>query len=124
MKPAARRKWLPGVPIVVLTGERSSERALEILRGGAQDYLFKGAFDADTLVRSMRYAVERAQSEQLRRRLLQADRLAAIGKLAAGVAHEISNPAAFVRANQELVRTNLESAQNALKAARLVSSVS
>jgi signal transduction histidine kinase len=112
---------LPGVPIVVLTGERSSERALEILRGGAQDYLFKGAFDADTLVRSMRYAVERAQSEQLRRRLLQADRLAAIGKLAAGVAHEISNPAAFVRANQELVRTNLESAQNALKAARLVS---
>jgi signal transduction histidine kinase len=100
-----------------LTAERNSERALEILRGGAQDYLVKGAFDADTLVRSMRYAVERAQSEQLRRRLLQADRLAAIGKLAAGVAHEISNPAAFVRANQELVRTHLEGAERALQSA-------
>lgn len=108
---------LPGVPIVVLTAERNSERALEILRGGAQDYLVKGAFDADTLIRSMRYAIERAQSEQLRRRLLQADRLAAIGKLAAGVAHEISNPAAFVRANQELLRTRLESVERALQSA-------
>ncbi|HWA73265.1 MAG TPA: response regulator [Polyangiaceae bacterium] len=108
---------LPGVPIVVLTAERDSERALQILRGGAQDYLVKGAFDADTLLRSMRYAVERAQSEQLRRRLLQADRLAAIGKLAAGVAHEISNPASFVRANQELVRAHLESASLALRSA-------
>jgi signal transduction histidine kinase len=108
---------LPSVPIVVLTAERNSERALQILRGGAQDYLVKGAFDADTLVRSMRYAVERAQSEHLRRRLLQADRLAAIGKLAAGVAHEISNPASFVRANQELLRAHLESASLALRSA-------
>lgn len=108
---------LPRVPIVVLTADRDNERALEILRGGAQDYLVKGAFDADTLIRSMRYAVERAQSEQLRERLLQADRLAAIGKLAAGVAHEISNPAAFVRANQELVLPHLNSLKTVLNLA-------
>ncbi|MES1157900.1 MAG: ATP-binding protein, partial [Haliangium ochraceum] len=70
----------------------------------------------------MRYAVERAQSGQLRRRLLQADRLAAIGKLAAGVAHEISNPAGFVRANQELVRAHLGSADLALRSLRLAGS--
>lgn len=108
---------LPGVPIVVLTADRNSERALQILRAGAQDYLVKGAFDADTLIRSMHYAVERAQCEQLRRRLLQADRLAAIGKLAAGVAHEISNPAAFVRANQTLLRSNLQKAEQSVRAA-------
>lgn len=108
---------LPGVPLVVLTADHDAERAIEILRGGAQDYLVKGAFDADTLLRSVRYAVERAQSEQLRRRLLQADRLAAIGKLAAGVVHEISNPAAYVRASQELVRAHMRAAERALETA-------
>jgi len=35
----------------------------------------------------------------LRRSLVAADRLAAVGQLAAGIAHEINNPVAFVRAN-------------------------
>jgi signal transduction histidine kinase len=37
--------------------------------------------------------------ESLRNRLVTSDRLAALGKLAAGIAHEINNPLAFVRAN-------------------------
>ncbi len=41
-----------------------------------------------------------------RHKLVQTDRLAAIGQLAAGVAHEINNPAAFVALNlQHLART-------------------
>jgi PAS domain S-box-containing protein len=35
----------------------------------------------------------------LRRRLVVSDRLAAVGQLAAGIAHEINNPIAFVRSN-------------------------
>jgi signal transduction histidine kinase len=106
---------LPGVPIVVLTAERDSEHAFEVVREGAQDYLVKGAFDADTLMRAMRYAVERAQSAVLRTRLLQADRLSAVGRLAAGIAHEVSNPAAFVRANQDLLKARLDAALLALE---------
>jgi nitrogen-specific signal transduction histidine kinase/CheY-like chemotaxis protein len=46
-----------------------------------------------------------AELEQ-RQRLIQTDRLAAIGQLAAGIAHEINNPAAFVALNlQHLART-------------------
>jgi signal transduction histidine kinase len=42
--------------------------------------------------------------EGLRDRLLLSGRLAAVGELAAGIAHEINNPLAFVRANVGLLR--------------------
>jgi len=37
--------------------------------------------------------------EQLRRQIYQAEKLASVGQLAAGVAHEINNPISFVRSN-------------------------
>lgn len=40
----------------------------------------------------------------LRERLVLSGRLAAVGELAAGIAHEINNPLAFVRANLSLMR--------------------
>lgn len=40
--------------------------------------------------------------------LLRAEKLAAIGELASGVAHEINNPAAIIRGNIELLLTQLE----------------
>jgi len=42
---------------------------------------------------------ETTEARRLRDCLMQADRLAQIGQLAAGVGHEINNPAAFIRAN-------------------------
>jgi DNA-binding response OmpR family regulator len=57
-----------GVPIVVLTGRDDEAFAMEAMRAGAQDYLVKGRFNGDLLLRSIRYAVERKQaSEELRR---------------------------------------------------------
>jgi len=40
----------------------------------------------------------------LRSRLVTSDRLAAVGELAAGIAHEINNPLAYVRSNLSLLR--------------------
>jgi len=45
----------------------------------------------------------------LRDRLLLSGRLAAVGELAAGIAHEISNPLAFVRSNLSLMREHWSS---------------
>jgi len=42
----------------------------------------------------------------LRDRLLLSGRLAAVGELAAGIAHEMNNPLAFVRANLSMLRQN------------------
>ena len=107
---------LPGTPIVVLTADSNDQLALDVVRGGAQDYLVKGRFNVDTLIRTMRYAIERVQGEQLKRQLLQADRLAAIGRLAAGVAHEISNPATFVQASASLLREHFGRLESSLRA--------
>jgi len=50
----------------------------------------------------------------LRDRLVLSGRLAAVGELAAGIAHEINNPLAFVRANLSLLRQHWGSLADAL----------
>src|SRR5947209_17735740 len=50
--------------ILVLSSSDDEELAVRTVREGAQDYLVKGSFDARLLVRSIRYAFERKQSEE------------------------------------------------------------
>lgn len=50
----------PAVPIVVLTGETAADMGVTAIRKGAQDYLVKGSITDELLVRSIRYAIERA----------------------------------------------------------------
>ncbi len=51
----------PSNPIIVLTNTNDEELAIEAVRQGAQDYLVKRHVNPDTLVRSVRYAIERKQ---------------------------------------------------------------
>lgn len=48
-----------------------------------------------------------ARLEQARRQLLQSEKLAAIGQLAAGVAHEINNPVGYVYSNLQTLESYL-----------------
>ncbi len=46
---------------------------------------------------------DRREIDELRRQLLSSGRLAAIGELAAGIAHEVNNPVAFIRSDLNLL---------------------
>ncbi len=54
----------------------------------------------------------------LRNRLITSDRLAAVGELAAGIAHEVNNPLAFIRTNLTLLESHWKTLAGAVDAAR------
>ncbi|MEO8393113.1 MAG: PAS domain S-box protein, partial [Chloroflexota bacterium] len=49
------------LPLIVITGLSDEAVATEAVRMGAQDYLVKNLLTADSVIRSIRYAVERAK---------------------------------------------------------------
>ncbi|MEA1992239.1 MAG: ATP-binding protein [Thermodesulfobacteriota bacterium] len=54
----------PEVAIVVLTGLEDKTIENKALQAGAQDYLSKNQLDSNSLIRSMRYAIERKKAER------------------------------------------------------------
>ncbi len=61
-------------------------------------------------VRILGTVVDMSEREEMRARLALADRMASVGTLAAGVAHEINNPLAYVIANLDYARQEIEKA--------------
>ncbi|MDH3213777.1 MAG: ATP-binding protein [Myxococcales bacterium] len=112
--------WLPGLRLadrlVGLSGDLTEEavdRQCEIVseNGGREPVSISStalhdrqgaAIGLVVVARDLREVVA------LRNRLLLSGRLAAVGELAAGIAHEINNPLAYVRANLGLLRQHWE----------------
>ncbi|MDQ5936132.1 MAG: two-component system, cell cycle sensor histidine kinase and response regulator CckA [Cyanobacteriota bacterium erpe_2018_sw_21hr_WHONDRS-SW48-000092_B_bin.40] len=60
----------PHVPIVVLTGLSDDDTAVNAIKVGAQDYLHKNSLTENMLTRTIRYSIERSQSQaQIRQNL-------------------------------------------------------
>src|SRR5262249_4786622 len=92
----------PQIPIVVVGPD--DDRAMAWIDVGADEYVDDDTVTPAVLRRAVESAVARARARDLRRRLEHADRLTTIGQLAAGVAHEVNNPAAFLLMNLRTCR--------------------
>jgi two-component system NtrC family sensor kinase len=113
---------------ILLTAKSQKEDLIEGMEAGADDFLTK-PFDRDELRVRLRAAerlihLEHNLAEQNRilretqAALVQTEKLASLGRLAAGVAHEINNPIAYVTNNLAVIRRDTKAALAALDARR------
>jgi signal transduction histidine kinase len=84
----------PRAPVIVLTGTEAKEFGLPSIAHGASDYLVKQNVGAESIVRCLRYAIERRKAEESRLRLL------AIQDFTTALAHDLQIP--LIGANQVL----------------------
>jgi len=99
------RGEFPEIPVIVLTGLDDEELALRALHQGAQDYLVKGNFETNLLLRSMRYGIERKKIE---RETLRNQKLQSLEALAEGIAHDFNNLLSSILGNLSLARVTLK----------------
>jgi signal transduction histidine kinase len=119
----------PGyVYVILLTARSEKEDVVEGMEAGANDFVTK-PFDREELRVRLRAGerivkLEQTLAEQnlsLRETeaaLVQNEKLASLGRVAAGVAHEVNNPVAYVTNNLAVLRRDTQAALAALDAFR------
>ena len=92
------------IPVIIMTAYASVDRAIQAMKNGAADFVTK-PLDLDYLLQVVERVKERIRmAEQIKiqqQQLIQSEKMASLGQLIAGVAHEINNPVNFIKSNIE-----------------------
>jgi two-component system NtrC family sensor kinase len=128
----------PDTGVIMVSGVDRPQRVRDALRVGAFDYIIKPC-ELEVLTLSVERALSRrsllrtaqiykssletknielanrtAELERLQAQLVHTEKMASLGQLAAGIAHELNNPAGFVYGNMDLLRTHVTALQDLL----------
>ena len=128
----------PETAVIMISGVDRTQRVIDAIRVGASDYLIKPC-ELDVLAFSIERALERrlllrnarrykkdlelrnaelAQQKRelvrLQAQMVQSEKMASLGLLAAGVAHELNNPAGFIYSNVDVLRQYVERLERCL----------
>jgi len=94
--------------LAFLSKKASFDEGIFPILATARDDLNSGIRRRLTDIRILKRNVQLQDSvnnlESAKRQLIQSEKMASLGQLAAGVAHEINNPVAFVRSNMEVFK--------------------
>nr|WP_304627163.1 ATP-binding protein [Reinekea sp. G2M2-21] len=96
-----------GTPIIIVTGDQDVSTESEMFSLGAFDYIRKPLNEEVLRHRvglHLKLREEQLRVAQTQEQLVQSEKMAALGQLAAGVAHEINNPIGFVTSNSNLIK--------------------
>jgi len=112
----------PDQPIIVLTGAKDEQLAMELSKKGAQDYLVKSEMPGGVLARSIAYAVERKAAElelnqtvaalqkanhkilEQQKSVIEEERLKVLLQMAGATSHELNQPLMALLGSIEIMR--------------------
>ena len=125
--------------VIIVSGIDRIQRVIDAIRVGASDYIVKPceldvlalrverALERRTLLRNARkykqdlelrndeLARRKAELERLQAQITQTEKMASLGQMAAGVAHELNNPAGFIYSNIDVLKDYVARLERYLK---------
>lgn len=113
----------PKTEVILLTGHASAADGVEGIKKGAFDYLTKPV-EFEHLFRKIAQALEKRKREdekkqeaefkaRMEQQMIATERLASLGTLSTGIAHEIDNPLAIIKEAAEYMRLLLNKHEHA-----------
>ncbi|MBG1266282.1 sensor histidine kinase [Nostoc sp. WHI] len=113
------------IPIIFMTALSDTANKVKGLQLGAVDYITKPFQYEEVLVRieqqlklrtlTKTLIVKNAELQQAQTQLIQAEKVAALGHLTAGIAHEVNNPVNFIAGNLNFVEQYVQEVVDLLK---------
>lgn len=128
----------PETAVIMISGVDRTQRVIDAIRVGASDYLIKPCeldvlafsieralerrmllrnarrYKKDLEIRNAELAQQKVELVRLQAQMVQSEKMASLGLLAAGVAHELNNPAGFIYSNVDVLRQHVERLERCL----------
>jgi two-component system NtrC family sensor kinase len=130
----------PETAVIMVSGVDRQQRVRDALNLGASDYLVKPCeldvlliaveralasrtlqriakqYKADIEKQNKELALRADELQRLQAQIIHSEKMASLGQLAAGVAHELNNPAGFIYGNMDVLKNRLAGLQDLLVA--------